>query len=201
MRDLRKVLLTACVTVLALASLTGTAGASRGIQLSEAGGELSGIRATNAMLVFTVAEERIICSTSKILRIFREINKNPGNAIGQFREVTISGCRGATVRALAGSQPWNITYVSFAGTLPNITSLRLQINGMSFLIEWFFQRCLYSGNPQMTTVGSPINEMRLDETVTIPLFDQSLSTFFECPGTMTVSGSLRIAPNIRMRLF
>jgi hypothetical protein len=106
------------------------------------------------------------------------------------------------MRPLPGLLPCTISYVSFAGTLPSITSARYAIRGCGWLIAAFFglAECLYRGNMQVTTVGAGIiSGLRQDETVTIPLSNEELSSI-TCPGSGTWRGQSGNLPTVRMRL-
>ncbi|MFL5909760.1 MAG: hypothetical protein ACJ768_04220 [Gaiellaceae bacterium] len=68
----------------------------------------------------------------------RTVAKRAGAVIGRviradFRGGLAAGeCTNGTARANTETLPWDITYDSFAGTLPNITSVRLSLIGASF---------------------------------------------------------------------
>ena len=117
------------VAVVLLALLASGAFANRGIELSVASGELGRVRADQRNLTFRDAggTVEVICEWFYTLRLNRTIAKTAGSIVGQVREASIRSCRGGTVRVL--NLPWTITYVSFAGTLPNITSVRLSTEG------------------------------------------------------------------------
>lgn len=49
---------------------------------------------------------------------------------------------------LANSLPWHVTYKAFAGTLPNITQLRILLVGVRFLVRIATLLCTYTENGQ-----------------------------------------------------
>jgi hypothetical protein len=196
-----KGLLVALAAMLVLALGASSAWASRGVELSVATGELGSVRADSRALTFTDTggTAEIICEVNRTLRLERTIAKSVGARVGQVTRVDIRNCRGGSVRVL--NLPWTVSYVSFAGTLPNITSVRLELRGAAFLISAFFgiAECLYRGNAQGTTVGNPVSEIRADESIVTPLFDESLSSV-SCPREGIFRGVLRTSPQVRMRL-
>jgi hypothetical protein len=195
--------------VLALAAALVLAGAStamgnRGVDFSVAEGELGRVRleARSFSLTHPELEEPLLeCEVVFTVSLHRSIAKSAGALAGAVNEWSARNCRYGTVILLSASLPWHITYVSFTGTLPSISSLRLQINNMSLLVNAFggFARCLYSGNIQLTSRGSPITEFRIDETIGFPLAVR-LSGSAICPETVNVNGTLRSSPSVRMTL-
>jgi hypothetical protein len=202
MRNKSKLLVTAFAVVLALTMGASAASANRSISLSE-----TRATATSAALTFT--EEgggfNIICEVTLTVTLNRSIGKTRGNVVGGVTGVTVRNCRGGTVRVLApeAARPWPIKYESFAGTLPNITSVRLTLERVGFLVEAFFgiARCLFGGNAQGTTGGNPITELRADERIAIPLVTNLGGA--ECPRNGIFRGTFRVtapAAGIRMTL-
>jgi hypothetical protein len=79
----------------------------------------------------------------------RTIAKTSGNLIGYVTRalVSSSNCTGGTLRVLTEALPWHVRYVSFAGTLPNITGITVHIIDFSaqFCATFFGSTvcCLY----------------------------------------------------------
>lgn len=48
---------------------------------------------------------------------------------------TVGACREGRATILAETQPWNVTYQSFTGTLPNITGVRYALINAAFQVE------------------------------------------------------------------
>jgi hypothetical protein len=106
--------------------------------------------------------------------------------IGNVTRGVIGTCTGGTARILAETLPWTIQYSSFAGTLPNITSVTMRMVGGGFQIT-------PTGGPTCTarsTEESPIvmigqregptgkvTGLRIEEANTIPLSGEALCSF------------------------
>lgn len=52
--------------------------------------------------------------------------------IGIIESATFSSCTGGGVTLLTATLPWHLTYRSFTGTLPRITSVLVDVVGMSY---------------------------------------------------------------------
>lgn len=194
----RRLCVAAC-TALALALFISGATASRSIEMSVAEGELESITAASEAMTLTASAMRITCKVTRLIAIHRRMSKTPGTLAGRVvRFVFSSECEGGEMLFTALHQPRHITYVSFAGTLPNVSSARLRIVGFGVQASVFggFFRCEYLGDVELTTVGSPIGEFTYDESRSIPLVSGSEL----CPATARVGGRLRVTPRIRLRL-
>jgi hypothetical protein len=73
--------------------------------------------------------------------------------------------------------PWHIRYDSFAGLLPNITSIRVQVVEMAYLVHNEVLNCLYETTAAKPAVGileinaaKQIESWKWDETKLIPVF-------------------------------
>lgn len=130
MRTCRKRALTASVVALVLFALTGTSGANT-LQLTE-----TTFRTAYRSLEFTAAGSTVRCPVT-LEGSFHSasISKTGGALLGHVTRVSTGTCTGGTVTALTGTLPWHVQYSSFAGTLPNITSVRLQAIGASFQVH------------------------------------------------------------------
>src|SRR5829696_2197809 len=161
--------------------LAALVAANNGINFSVAEGELGRVRFDARALTFTGAETPIICEFAMATTLHGAMSKVAGTLVGSAFGLTISRCEGGggIFRVLA--LPWHISYQSFVGTLPSITALGLRINGVSLLLEAFagIVRCLYRGNIDGTTVGNPISEFRIGETVELLLNTRLAEAF--CP--------------------
>ncbi len=88
----------------------------------------------------------------------RSIVKTPGGTIGSVTSVAVrhpctngeafafNGVERLGATTLANSLPWTLTYVSFAGTLPNITRVTLGLSGARFRVRdpVFGSLCVYT---------------------------------------------------------
>jgi hypothetical protein len=92
-------------------------------------------------------------------------------------------------RILPETLTWHIRYDSFTGSLPRITSVRIQIVDASFLVQGTFGLlCLYKSTDARPlfarfelTANGTIEKVRVDETQPIPLHEGAF-----CPSTGTV---------------
>ena len=195
MRNFFKLVLTAA---LALALATGVANASRGFSTERA----ENVRATATNLRFITEVGEVICNVTMNLSLHRTIAKVERTLAGYVREVNIAGCTEGSAEILdergvqtrSGRVRWHISYESFSGTLPSITSIRLLIRNVQFLITRLV-RCLYEGNALGSTVGNPVTQVRADETWQIPWKQGSF-----CPPEGALQGTFTVTPNIPYRL-
>jgi hypothetical protein len=174
-----------------------TASASRGLGLSSS----PPVVITFPALTFNSPEFEapIVCEISKSITIHRTIAKVNGTLFGMVTSVSVRNCRGGQVRVLAETLPWHMSYVSFSGTLPNISTIRLQLNGVAYLIsEGFLFNCLYRGNPQgITGGGTFITRFSYDESIHLPL-NRRLSGI--CPANIILGGSATVSPSVAVGL-
>lgn len=201
-------MLTALAALAVLVLGPGGASANSGAELSVASGELGRVRADSAALTFSGGGFEIICAVSRTLTLNRTIAKVVGASVGSVYDVRLGACRGGEVRVLAPEtrRPWPITYVSFAGTLPNISSIRLELRGTGFLVRAFFgaAQCLFGGEPrtgeaQGTTVGgTTVTSIRADQTIGLRRVVRLGG--IACPTEGFFGGSLTVTPNVRIRL-
>ena len=200
MRHVRKLVVTALLAGLTLALATGTANATR----LEVGSP--GTITNTGVLTFRASFGNVVCPVTKLLTLHRTIAKVERTLAGYVRQITISprcNTNDAEILEEGGLQTrdarvrWHITYESFSGTLPNITSIRLLINPVAFLISAPFTICLYGGNALATTVGNPVRQIRVDERWPIPLVEQ-IEGF--CPREGFLVGALTISPTVTIRL-
>lgn len=198
MRNSMKLLMAALAALLLLSLAAGTAAALRSISVSPSGAN----EARSTALTFTESGGgfQIVCEVTLTMTLNASIAKRSGSSVGSTL-ARAANCRGGNVVVLTANQPWPITYVSFTGTLPNITSVRLEIRRAEFLVEAFFgiARCLFSGSAQGTTSGNPVTSINADETVALPLASEALSGA-SCPASGIFRGSFRVARSVSLRL-
>ena len=84
------------------------------------------------------AAVRIECEVT-LLGSFHEntITKTPGLLVGHITHASVDseGCNNGEAFVQEESLPWEVNYESYAGTLPNITRVRLQLINAAFEIE------------------------------------------------------------------
>jgi hypothetical protein len=75
----------------------------------------------------------------------RTLTKTTGLLVGAVTGATINDalCTGGRVTYLTGTLPWHIRYASFAGALPRIDSIRLEIVGYTLQVNLGGQECLF----------------------------------------------------------
>jgi len=192
MRSRSKLLFAALVATLALSIGAGAASASRSIQASP-----TSTTATFRELVFSGTEGgiSITCRVAMTFRLHERTAKVSGTLAGFVTEVDIRECRGGQFIVRRETLPWHVQLVSFTGTLPRITSLRLRIVRFTLLIELFGVRCRYQGSPEVTTNGPEVTTMRADERSTIPGGGE-----FFCAPSLTWSGAGTVSPTVRLTL-
>ncbi len=128
-----KLLLTALAATGVLAVLVGSASATRLAASSQT------TRGAWSALVFEAPSSgvRVICPmTFEGTLHSRTITKTAESLIGYITRVIVgeSRCTGGRVRILPESLPWHSRYGSFAGALPNITSITKRIVGAAWLL-------------------------------------------------------------------
>jgi hypothetical protein len=189
------------LAVLVAGACAGTSTATRSIQLTPQTREAGRVEDRSRELTFTEENGNIDvrCEVTKTLAVNNAISKVAGSNLAQITAAAAMNCRNGRVRFL--SLPWNLRYVAFTGTLPNIRELVLKIGRLQVLIEAFggLVECLYSGEPQMSTTGSPITGDRRDGASAIALASEAL-TVVTCPANLFIRGSLTWNPSFRMAL-
>jgi hypothetical protein len=115
----------------------------------------------------------------------RTLSKVCGQLVGYITRAvsasTVPPCRNGTVTMLAATLPWHVRYVSFAGTLPAIARITVQIVGMSYRITaGTGATCLvettaahpYVGIFGRNTTTGRLAEFTSDETAAIPVEEE-----------------------------
>lgn len=72
------------------------------------------------------------------------VAKVPGTRVGHVLEARVGSCIRGSATVLSGFLPWEVTYQSFSGTLPNITTVTLNIVGAFFRVNIEGVECLAS---------------------------------------------------------
>jgi hypothetical protein len=108
---------------------------------------------------------------------FHSVNfpKVARSLVGYLNRATVGTCTGGEVAILTSTLPWHVQYDSFAGTLPNITSLTLRVVGLAALVRpTGLLSCLYqteqSAPARLVIEREEIGELRAvraDETAVI----------------------------------
>jgi hypothetical protein len=137
-------------------------------------------------LTFTAGTGRVSCPVTLegtfSAMTFASIS---GTRVGVIRRATVGTCTGGSARALTETLPWTVAYHSFGGTLPNITSITLDIIGAKFRITESGFNCeartterepLRMIEPRETDLV--LTEIRADETISYALTGEGLCGFF-----------------------
>jgi hypothetical protein len=108
---------------------------------------------------------------------------------------TVGTCREGAATILAATQPWNVAYQSFTGTLPNITGVRYSLLNAAFQVEpGFGIVCLARTTAEYPAAGDArrdangrITSLTPDSALAIPTTGN-----VECPrfGIFTGSGEV-----------
>ncbi len=135
-KPLRAALAAACLLML----VAGSVGA-RNLSLTESEFQIqwAGLEFRN-----NIAAPPLVCPATLSGRFHaRTFAKVSGALIGVVDNVSIfrngrttERCRGGGITILTESLPWHVTYGGFFGTLPSIRSVRVNIIGAAFRIEW-----------------------------------------------------------------
>jgi hypothetical protein len=196
-----KLLLGGLAAALVMAAFVGSASARR-IEISE-----PRFRAVFAPLTFGAEGQTPVVCRVTLEGSFhsRTLSKVVGALLGYVTAAETANCTSETARALRETLPWHILYVSFTGTLPNISSIRIDLRNAAFLVRAFgFVSCLYrteEGHPAMGEVlvsAGVARELRADENVKIPGPGLCPEGFFQGRAEVFVLGSTTTRITVRL---
>lgn len=125
-------LLVAGITAALLMGLGVASASARSFSTTE-----SAFRVTWRSLEFTASIFEIRCPVTLEGSFHGStITKAPKGLIGYITRAVVNNtaCTGGRATVLTETLPWHIRYDSFAGTLPNITSIRVLLSNASFQI-------------------------------------------------------------------
>ncbi|HMJ03285.1 MAG TPA: hypothetical protein VK506_10105 [Conexibacter sp.] len=183
------------VTLLAsfiLGLATSSAWAVSGIGLSTGG---RAVLFSSGRIVFA-AGVSVTCPVTLTGTFASGLEATAGVLPGRITRASLGSCSGGSVRLLTETLPWFVHYYAFSGTLPSITGLTLGFDAMAALVEIMGVGCLFSGDVKGTTIGTPVREFRLDETVAVPIA-RRLSIL--CADEGTISGTFNLSPSVGLR--
>jgi hypothetical protein len=151
-----RLLVGACVAVVALTMIAGPALALRSLQTSNPGAQTG----TGSRISFEEGGGflRSVCEGLTLSGEGNErIPKRSGAAVGTITRGETTGCRAfglfaatVTVEAEARS-PWRVTYNAILGTLPVITGMQMLTEGVRFTIVAAGRTCRYEGRTASLT--------------------------------------------------
>jgi hypothetical protein len=212
---MRKLIITALLGLLALTLIAPHALANRGAEVANGASVLVIFR--ERRMRFGGGFGGIRCEVTLHSSLHRTIAKTVGALAGFLTEVRIGACgpdggvtRVNSVTILPANLPWHLTYVSFAGTLPDITSIRLETVRSEFLIEFtdifgIRYQCLSNANQQFDArFEREAGAYRISNTVSLvgrSATPRSLNGT-SCPsGELTGTGTVEANPGaVRARL-
>jgi hypothetical protein len=85
----------------------------------------------------------------------RTIAKVAGSLIGYINRAILGPCSSGTATILSETLPWHVRYLSFSGTLPSISSIRINVVNASFRIrEPFGITCLARSTATEPAIGT-----------------------------------------------
>jgi len=191
-----KLLVTALAAAAMMLTLVANASAGR-LSVSEKEFEVN-----FRPLTFNAAGRVIRCPITLLGHFNENTIAKRAATIGAIRHVepTTAGeppCTGGTITVLNETLPWRINYVSFSGTLPAITSIRLSLIGVAFKVRTSLATCLAGTTATapafgevLVGTGGRVEGLRADERVGIPLgggfvCELAGNSTFEGTGTVT----------------
>jgi len=125
-----KLLLSVAGATVLLGALVSTASAGR---LSSSHATL---RSTFSRVDFTGGFGTVECAITLEGSLHsRSINKVPLGLIGSITRAIVGVCPRGSATILQESLPWNVRYMSFTGTLPNITAINVRVLYPAFRIR------------------------------------------------------------------
>jgi len=117
----------------------------------------------------------------------RGFTKTANSLIGYITSANIPRCTRGGATILRETLPWHVTYRSFAGTLPNITSQAANIIGVSMRVREpaIGETCLARSSASSPTILT-FNR----ETATGNVWSVDASGSIPCTGAVNVTGSI-----------
>ena len=188
-------------TALALAATTSVASARSGIQLEPTTTTLSMPAFTYEFGIGT----GIRCDVTFDLALHPRVGKVASSLAGTF-DIAVGDCTEGELGVLVGGSrraaggPYHLTYQSFTGTLPNISSITFRLNDVHIWFKWGgFLECLSDGPVDIgatTTGGNPFTGIAITSQQ-VPIAAEFLCDVSAIE--ITASGSL--SSSVRMTLF
>jgi hypothetical protein len=194
-----RIIIGGLTVALALAAAVNTATARR-LEVSE-----QHFLALSAEVTFEAAGIQIVCAvTAEGSFHSRTISKVSGQLVGVITEAAAQHpCRRNELWILNGIErvqgatapntlPWQMSFLSFRGTLPRIQEIEGALIGAAFRIEALGILCLYKststkwGEAQIKIVEGRITEIRANEEKRGPLFESQSGAF--CPSEYSQIG-------------
>lgn len=122
-----------------------------------------------------------------------------GDSVAGITSAQIGACQEGEATILERSLPWDVTFQSFTGTLPNITTIRHELIGAAFEVEpGLGIRCLAlttrespAAGDATREAGGQITSLLPDSALAIPVTGELCPAFgvFDGAGEVFVQGS------------
>ncbi len=186
------------LAVLVLLAVAALVNAEDGFEVEE--GATPTLTARELTVTDSGSGVRIVCPVTLRGTLDEVIPKSAGEIGGEVTSASAGTCTGGSASFLAGSLPWYAEYESFTGTLPNITSVTMDFREFSALASILggIVACLYRGSLRGTLDATTVTEVRVDESVRLPLASTLAGI---CPDEVAVSGTLAVSPTFTLTLF
>jgi len=180
----RLALLSVVVTLLLTTSIAGAAALSV---------NTTTFRVAFTSLSFATGIVTIRCAVTLNGVIDRDIEKTRGLVVGAIIGGTLGrSCTEGSATLLRETLPWDLSYSSFTGTLPNITSVNLTSTRLGAQLSAFGVTCLYASTEaalsrvSINLSGSgQVTGLRMDESASIP----KRSGIEWCPAAISMQGT------------
>jgi hypothetical protein len=172
LRRARRLSLAALISVSALFAVASIASAER-LVLGE-----GTFRVAWMPMRFALGEFASISCNATLEGSFhsRTVAKVERSLVGYVTRASLSGCSEPGATVLSETLPWHLQYASFAGTLPNISSIRLRLIGASVGSRFLGTSCLARSEASAPAIlranrseASTITSISWEETASIPL--------------------------------
>lgn len=164
-----------------------TAQASRGITVTQTRITATGVLTLNGGLT--------VCNVSLTLSLgSTTLTKTRGTNQGSVTAGSITGCSGLASSG-AVLTPINVQYDTFAGTLPNITSISIVAPNAGFSLNTLGGTCLYGGSlsgVRFLVTGGAISNVDFTGSNAIA----KVSGGALCPSTGTITGPMTVTTTV-----
>jgi hypothetical protein len=183
-----KLVLAALTAALAFSVLVGNASARNGLRPST-----TTVTATTSNLIIVSSAANVSCPVTLGISLHRTLAKVERTLAGLVNGVTVGGCTdsvgtAASARALTETLPWHLVYRTFLGTLPNITGVEVEVQGIQILSrtgEPFGGNigCLYRASLRSLAGPNPATSVTVPRQPLTLVRQLEMGTFTSCSST------------------
>jgi hypothetical protein len=138
----------------------------------------------------------ITCEVELRGTLHAAIAKVEGALVGRISAGAVANCRASnrapTRTVLLFPEEWHVRFLSFAGTLPNITSIRFIILLSRFLLDIGGITCLFTASVKTVSAvtGGEVRQMRIEDTTRFSPERGGLNSGFCTAGSLSGEFSL-----------